>query len=84
MRIIEEKQAVDLSEKVTIEITVGELALITETIGNSNVIEDVQMVEESNFIRSIYKEELRKIAENKFDQIYDTASDYLEAKGVFK
>ncbi len=84
MRIIEEKQAVDLTEKVTIEMTVGELAVITDIIGKSSVAQDVQMIEESINIRSKYKGELRELAENNYGQIFDTACDYLEAKGVFE
>lgn len=78
MRIIDDKRAVSkLSEVVTVEMTLGEMALLTAIIG-----EITPAVAESNIDDSVikleYKAEVKKLDES----MYDIMLGHLAKEGV--
>lgn len=85
MRIIERKQDVDLTEKVTVEMTLAELTTIATIFGGLTtyevgiaVGETIANLEETNVDKELIN------AEESYRDIFTDAYEYLESKGVFK
>lgn len=88
MRIIDEKKSVDLSEKVTVELSLKEMALITSALGITSTSErkealkryyDVGILDDD-----IYHELI--VSEDFDDATYDLFGlmrEYVATRGVF-
>jgi hypothetical protein len=79
MRVIGESKTVDLSKKLTVEISVGELAYITAMVGAQSVDSAKKAVDADFAVANRYKEDVKQYDN---DDVYDELYEILKAEGV--
>ncbi len=88
MRIIDENKHVDLSEKVTVEISLKEMALIVNAIGTTNRHERKESIRDYKADKSLSEETFQEliISENRDNmthQLFEMMRIYMTDRGVF-
>ena len=88
MRIINEEKSVDLSEKVTVELSLKEMALITNAVGMTNWRERKESIRNYKARGWISEELFRELItaeerDNKTYQLFEMMRNYMTDRGVF-
>lgn len=88
MRIIDENKHVDLSEKVTVEMSLKEMALITNALGMTSQSERKGSIRNYEAEGSISKETFRELIipedrDNMTYQLFEMMRIYMSDRGVF-
>ena len=79
MRVIGESKAVDLSKKLTVEISVCELAYITAMVGAQSAYSAKEVIDNTFAVANRYKEDVKQYDNN---DVYDELYEILKAEGV--
>lgn len=79
MRVIGESKTVDLSKKLTVEISVGELALLTAVLGQLGRYDASTAVAETISLKSDYKPAIQRLDDYK---LYSEIKSVLKSEGV--
>ena len=79
MRVIGESKTVDLSKKLTVEMTLGELAYIAVMIGNQSEYSAKQVIDGSCTLQKQYKDEVKRYDNN---ILYSELHEILGLEGV--
>lgn len=79
MRVIGESKTVDLSKKLMVEISVGELAYITAMVGAQSKDSANAVLGRTLAVKNDYKDVLKEYDNN---DLYGELYDILDAEGV--
>jgi len=88
LRIINEEKSVDLSEKVMVELSLKEVALITNAVGMTNRCERKESIRNYKARGWISEELFRELItteerDNKTYQLFEMMRNYMTDRGVF-
>ena len=84
MVIIKKDENDVLNEKVTVEMTIGELTLITLILGKAHESEDIKTIEQSSDLKDEFKSALEEMTCGESYEMFCGMADFLEKKGVFE
>ena len=79
MRVIGESKTVDLSKKLAVEISVGELALLVAVLGQLGINDATKAIAETSSIKLAYKPDVQRLDDY---ILYSEIKSVLRAEGV--